>query len=236
MSKSTLTFRSRRLGPGRVARDCWLEVPLTDGWVAAHRLVPQNGRPVLAELRIFHRDEQRAPSVDGVVDDAYHYEAGEWAAETEGFGAPVPDGGLTARMVKAVKAGAFLDDATEHMREMERAWGKEVVHEEGGVLSRHGFTAGSSQSKERRGRPPSHRDIWYAILARDYCRIINAGNHKRPVKELAAARGYKAQSMSRLLNQAREKGMLTPTPPGRAGGQLTSLAVMLLKEAGEESR
>jgi len=231
MSGSNLFFRSRVVGPGNVARDCWLEVPIDDGWIAAYRLVPQDGRPVLAELRIFHRDDDVEVFMSGRDQRLTDVEAGEWLAETKGFEAPVPPGGLTARMVKKVRPGDFIADATEVMRMMELNWNEALVHADGGILRRYGFTREAPRAKERRGRPPAHDDSWYADLAQDYTRIIESGNARSPVKQLAKERGYTPNSMSRLINRARDRGMLKGSHPGKAGGQLTDLAVHLLKEA-----
>jgi hypothetical protein len=162
---------------------------------------------------------------------------GEWAAETEGYKAAVPPGGLTARMVKSVKPGAFLDKATDILRGMELTWGKDEVHKPGGVLNRQGFTRLSSQSVQRRGRPPEHDDLFYAGLARDYQRIMDGGNVRAPIKQLANERDYERATIRRLLNKARERGMLThpPSTGGQAGGRLTQLAIDLLTAAGEET-
>ena len=103
MTEHKLTFRSRRIGRGRVAHDCWLEVPYGEGWIAAYRLAPQEGRLVLAELRIFPRSTDEP-------------KAGEWEAEADGYLAEVPPGGLTARMVKTVKPGEFSELAREILR------------------------------------------------------------------------------------------------------------------------
>ena len=110
MADPALYFRSRRLGPGKVVRDCWLEQSVANGWVAAYRLVPQEGYPCVAEFRLFPRDVTARGENSGPSDN----QPGEWAAERQGFTVPVPPGGLTARMLKSVRFGTYLNDATKN--------------------------------------------------------------------------------------------------------------------------
>jgi hypothetical protein len=224
MAEPVLRFRSRVLAPGKVVHECWLEQMMAGGWVAAYRLVPRDGRPLVAEVRVFPRDKT-SPC-----------QPGEWAAESQGFTAPVPPGGLTARMLKSIKLGTYLDDAMRIIRRMERKWGREAVHGDMRLLTRHGFTPATGQATSRSGRPPAHDDCFYAKLAQDYVRIIEHGNARSPVKELARERSFSPEHMGQLLHKAREHGMLTAIPKrGLAGGRLTAFAKSLLAAARKDS-
>ncbi len=204
--------------------DCWFEQAMPGGWVAASRLVPRDGRPIVAELRVFPRQESST------------CQPGEWAAESQGFTAPVPTGGLTARMLKTIRLGTYLDDATRIIRGMERKWGRKAVHGDMRLLTRHGFIPASRQATSRSGRPPSHDDVFYAKLAQDYVRIIDQGNARSPVKQLARKRSFSPEHTSQLLHRARERGMLSAIPNvGVAGGRLTALARSLLAAERKDS-
>jgi DNA-binding IscR family transcriptional regulator len=51
-----------------------------------------------------------------------------------------------------------------------------------------------------------------------------------PVAELAARHHLSASQVRNLVHACRNRGMLTASPPGRAGGELTGRAIELLKE------
>lgn len=234
MGEPQVRFHARRLDRGRVlpdgtrvkagtvVQDCWLEVPVDDTVMAALRLVPQGGRPVLAEVRIY-------PGQPGAS-----LRPGEWSAEYLGRNAPVPSGGLSARKVHEAKPGEYLQYLADIVTEMERKWGRPAVHGEQRLLTRHGFDAAVGESQRRSGRPPSHDLLFYAILARDLNRIIATGNARSPVAELAKQKGYATTSMHKLIKVARNKGMMGPPPRrGLSGGRLTERARALLREAGE---
>jgi hypothetical protein len=54
-----------------------------DVWVAAYRLLVEEGRLIVAELRVFPAEQDR--------------DAGSWSGELLGDNAKAPRGGLTAR-------------------------------------------------------------------------------------------------------------------------------------------
>lgn len=51
-------YKAADVGLARVASS-WLEVTIADGWLAAYRLVPQDGQPVIAEVRVFPAEAGR---------------------------------------------------------------------------------------------------------------------------------------------------------------------------------
>lgn len=85
------------------------------------------------------------------------------------------------------------------------------------------------QESMRGGRLPSRDDLFYAQLARDYVRALRGA---APIKAVAA-KWYKApRTVQNALTEARGRGLLTDSPePGKPGGQLTSKAKKILREA-----
>lgn len=83
----------------------------------------------------------------------------------------------------------------------------------------------------RRGRD----DLEYARLALEYATEIESGN-RHPTKTLAAAHHVGVNRMSQLINEARNRGLLTrPRSKGRPGGELTDAAVELIEAEGGQS-
>jgi hypothetical protein len=81
----------------------------------------------------------------------------------------------------------------------------------------------------RSGRP----DVFYARLAAEYVELLSTSS--TPTKDLARRHNYSPTSMRDYLNQARVRGLLTPSQRGRAGGELTEKAMRLLRaEPGSE--
>jgi hypothetical protein len=75
----------------------------------------------------------------------------------------------------------------------------------------------------RAGR--SDRD--YAELAARYVATID-DKSPAPVADLAREMSLDEMTVRHLLTAARKRGLLTPAPPGRAGGELTDKAIQLL--------
>ena len=81
----------------------WLEAELDDQWRAAYRLVVQNGRLVLGEVRVL-------PLEGNIFDRGDPYDYGGWSAKFKGVFASVPEGGLRIRLLRNVPAiTAFLN-------------------------------------------------------------------------------------------------------------------------------
>jgi hypothetical protein len=200
--------------------------------MVAYRLIPQMGRPVVAEVRVY----------PGTPDT--YVNPGEWSAECEGSQASVPTGGITARLLsKHLKVGTYLSHFATIIRKTERQWGRGWVYGDQRYLGRHGFTPVAAETDTTVGRPPLHDLTFYARLARDLRRIENQDNAKAPVKQLvhqmnqSVPRGqtrYDLPKMYRLVHVARDKGMLGPAQTGFSGGILTERARALLRAAGED--
>ena len=81
----------------------WVEVPLAQGWMVAFRLSPQDGQPVIGEIRLFP-DESNAPYKDGT---RWRRPAGRWSGDYPGASAAVPRGGITASVLRTIRMLSF---------------------------------------------------------------------------------------------------------------------------------
>jgi hypothetical protein len=86
----------------------------------------------------------------------------------------------------------------------------------------------------RRPRGVRRDDRFVAEVARAYCELVQHG-HPEVIDELCRLldkRGvdYAPSGVRELLAKARERGLLTDAPPGRAGGMLTEKALQVLAE------
>jgi hypothetical protein len=194
--------------------ETWLEVGL-DGWVAAYRLIPQEGRPVVAEVRVF--PDENAPRPQG-----------RWSAERLGDRAPVPIGGVPARVLRQLRVRehlALYDDIVQAHQDQQSFRVS---------LLDHGFTQVVKEAG-RRGRS----DLFYAEIASAY---VSLSADRAPIQRLRDRLEedeglYFAEATVRdFVNQARRRGLLTPSPPGRPGGELTTKAQELLSRLAEDER
>jgi hypothetical protein len=204
----------------------WLEAPFDDEWLAALRVVVQDGLPVVAELRVFPDDGN----------DGDNRWPGSWSAERLGYLAPVPPGGLTARKLRRVLLETLL-----------REQFKPLVAHYNAILRRHLASTGAPtqdartlnsggpkrSARPRRGRATSTSDLELARLAQEYlelCGDVPTAQH--PTKALAASRpGWTPTYARDQLFAARERDLLTSHGRGRQGGTLTPKAEQLLREA-----
>ncbi len=187
-------------------QEAWLEVELDGGWIAAYRLMAQEGRPVVGEVRVFPNES--APR-----------EQGRWSAERLGDQAPVPFGGVPARVLRQLRVRehlSLIDDVVE--QHQEQSFRLELLD--------HGFTQVAMEAG-RRGRS----DLFYAEIASAYVRLL--GEHapinqlRRQLQDLEGLHFAEA-TIRDFVNQARHRGLLTSSPPGRPGGELTSKAREIL--------
>jgi hypothetical protein len=196
---------------GEVERQCWVEEDLGDGFMVAYRLVPKDGRAVIAEARIY----------PGLAGQSPH--PGECMGQPE----EVPDQGLRAGTLRKLHPDTTMRSFGDIVGNMRRNMGEEAVLGRSGtsVLRRHGFSKPAAASGV--GRPQEHDDLFFAELARDYVRLVLAGSSK-PIIELAQARLVATSTIESWVRTARDRGLLTNTHPGRAGGELTAAAQALL--------
>lgn len=129
----------------------------------------------------------------------------------------LPSGGVTVDAVRAVRLGKIQDEVSEIL-----ARDRELGRIPKRLLD--GFERVPRPG--RRKRPLRE----YAAFAAEYVQLLGTS---RPIKELARRHHCSESSARAILNRAREKGLLTRSPDGRAGGQLTNEAQVILKEAQE---
>lgn len=96
----------------------------------------------------------------------------------------------------------------------------------------HGWGAERLPRPGRRGR----HDLFYAEAAAEYVHALTQ-DATRPVRWILAraaeeGRHLTADEVRARVRRARERGLLTPTPKGRPGGELTKRCRDLLREAG----
>lgn len=192
--------------PGRVVRDEWLEVSLGNGWRCALRVMADEGRPVVAEVRVFPDEPGRRP-------------AGEWSAQGWGNEASVPPGGLKARTLRDVRLDTFLKT---HLAELLEGWPFPPG-------SPRMVTAPRRSQRQREG------DRKLAEVAAEYLDLCTAPETRRaPRKALRDAHGWSEAQARKRIDTARDRGLLAGTLHGKSGGYLTEYAHELLASSPTE--
>lgn len=161
----------------------------------------------------------------GVVDFRMH--SAEEFHKT-GFGhdedhRPLPEGGLTARTLHSVPLGELVLAVRTDLATKREESGRDDEHEERWWAA---FDARPRPGRRGRGDPD------YAGLAAAYVRALTTTN---PIRVLAKEAGMSPTQARGLVYEARRRGLLTPAPSGKAGGQLTDKALGLLRH-GEGSK
>jgi hypothetical protein len=202
------------------ARDTWIEVPLGTAWVVAYRIVGDRGRPVVGEVRIFPAEPGRPAG-------------GHWSGEILGTRAPVPPGGITARLLRGFRVRAYLRVMAELIQQLRKedpedarvyGWSPEPPEPRVGL--------GGSQS--RRG-PKGRPDVFYADIARAYVQAIERES-PGPVLAVAQARRLSPGKVRDMIRTARARHLLTEVLPGIPGGILTPKAEALLGSTKKKGR
>lgn len=205
--------------------ETWVEEQLEGGWIAAYRLMVKAGRPLVAEVRLFPDDppESRGP--------------GGWSEEASA----VPSEGLPGRALRALRLKVPLERFPRFLRSIERdpTFARQL-------LGGHGIKLGSEVVRRRPGRA-GRTDSFYLVWAVAYVERLAAGS-RRPVKDLTkhppkVIKGYVSDgnvtsgaTVRDLIHQARVRGLLTGSPAGRPGGELTPKAKQMLKHTGNRRR
>lgn len=128
-----------------------------------------------------------------------------------------PPGGLTHELVRAIKLNDLREQATARLRTPTVA----------GYL---GIDPSRVQKQKHPGRP-GRTDLDYARLALKYAQLADGPT---PVKVLSEQEHLASATVRSLINEARNRGLLTRSEPGRAGGKLTNKAMWILAAAGED--
>jgi hypothetical protein len=193
-----------------------LETELGNGWMAATWLELQDGRRVVAQLTICPAP---GSAKAGTTRDGRH--KGERPPD-----APVPAGGITARLLRTVKLGASAEPViADYRRWIKKSFGADALQR----LDAH---TGRPARRRRKKRPRTRRavDGFYAELAHQYVQLLEHGE-RAPTTTLARIRGERIEKVRSHIHLARKNGFLTETKPGKAGGVLTPLALAVLEEA-----
>ena len=215
----------------------WVGRPLGDeephpDWLVFYRVAPQDGEPVIAEIRILPRPraDEELPWLQEELADGE-----KPRSRTKGGSVPaIPAGGLSAR---AVRAGVRTGEALELAREaLNSKFEHDRQHPETAVddTTWLGFTPEMLASPRRPGRK-GRSDRFYAEIAAAYVEAVAAKSPhavRDVTKRLAGEQNkhYSESSVRALIHQARKRELLTRPPRGQAGGHLTDKALALLTE------
>lgn len=143
-------------------------------------------------------------------------------------------GGVPARLIRQVQTTYAVTHAREHLRRVQASrpeWSRRALIEHGLIeVARQGASpAGGSRLS----------DEFLAEVAARYVSLVSSGI-RHPIAPLIEQLESEAQvSRSRdavegWVRAARRRGLLTPPPPGRAGGELTERALQILTHSSEE--
>jgi hypothetical protein len=206
----------------------WVVLPLDKHWDSYVRFDAVEGHPVIAELRILPTLMERPHDVwiMPTLDPGDQPPQSDWLP-------PPPEGGLTARALRRAHLGRARELAYEQL-------GKsfQVAERYGGRVLPSKFTREAVRAPRRPGSK-GRDDRFYATVAALYIEAIERGSNK-PVVEAAQtlskrrSGAYEPAYVRDLLHVARQRGLLTRPPRGRAGGQLTDKGRTALAETPKE--
>jgi hypothetical protein len=212
----------------------WLGMPLGGesmlgerGWLAEYRLAIQQGRLVVAEVRV--RPARWAFDETGQSGEAAGLDA-----------ADVPLGGVSTRLLRTLSVGAPVDHMAELLQLLDRAGVLPDVladafpHPETLRSRRAQAAAGRPAGPSRGGRQPLS-DAVLLEAAEAYLAARKRGS-PRPVPEAAARAAMSEARMRDLIYRARRRGLLTATRQGRGGGSFTPKALALRKSRARPQR
>jgi hypothetical protein len=194
------------------ATPTFVAVPLGADWVVEAEVVNRSGVATIRQLRVVPAHSER----DGELVIHGAYLAGE----------PVPDDayigdGLTVRQLREIRIQPLLAGAVEPVR---------IRGQDGRLIELQTELSGMSSRTPRRGARLGDREL--VELAARYLDLVKAGS-RTPVQDLlrSADVKYSAAGLRDALAKARSRGLLTRSPRGRAGGELTAAALQLLGRA-----
>lgn len=119
---------------------------------------------------------------------------------------------LTARQLRRIPVGELVDAARRYIRSDALARLRPLLpHDTPGTWA---YEFEQAPRPGRRGRG----DRFYAEVAALYVRALD---RPAPVKQVATWLKYSTSRVRDLLHEARRRGLLTGSPRGRAGGELT---------------
>lgn len=128
-------------------------------------------------------------------------------------------GGLTTGLFRDVPFGEIVRNARAKAADLHEFVGDEAAARAADFMGQWRTSARGSQRKRS--------DVAYAALAARYAELVRAGD-RSPAATLAVELGVSAITVSQRVREARERKLLTHTPPGTAGGELTEKAISVL--------
>jgi len=187
-----------------VVTNTWVMRPINAEWMAAYRLVIQDGAFVVGELRIY--------PVESVDSGPGSYSLGDWSGIWRGLGATVPDGGLTnTRAREAAKMNPSLTASRGILRDLKRRYPAFNDLQEYG-LATFDPPKPVNPSGGTLGRPRG----FYRAVAKEYARARQR-NSRHPNQDVMLALKMDSNAQARdAVYKARKLGFLPPTTRGRA--------------------
>jgi hypothetical protein len=202
--------------------EMWVEDAIDDDWVAAYRVMVEDGQPLVAEVRLF----PHAP-LEGRG-------AGRWSERV----ADVPADGVPGRTLRELRLkvprgtfAAFVRDIAKDPRFAAQVF-------------KHSSLSLDAEVQGRRPGRKGRSDAFYLVWAVAYVQEMAKGS-RHPIKDLAEhppspVKGYVSDggqvseaTVRDLIHKARTRGLLSEPPRGQPGGHLTEKAKGILSQAGE---
>ena len=210
----SLRFIRRAWGDpdGHAAGWLWASADDFPEWEVLFRISSRDGYAIVSELRVI-------PAGKGL---RYGYEPT----------VPLPSGGVPGRLLRRISFQAALDEWREGFTVEDWRRDDDPHRLTVETLARQGVGRGDFQPLPSPGRR-GHPDLYYARIAQLYVSAIAAGSRSpiRDVSQQLPEWQPEAYVRDAIYKARNERGLLTPAPKGRAGGQLTSKAVQLLSES-----
>jgi hypothetical protein len=124
-----------------------------------------------------------------------------------------------------IRFRAFRGLREQELKRLAEAW---ILHRIAKDPPLKGYEVGAIEDAPRQAGQRRRRDRGFiALVAHLYLQRVKVGRSEpqagrlHPVKDVAAELGYSTAHIRDLVRQARTDGLLTPTTPGKAGGELT---------------
>ena len=191
----------------------WATQHLDERWTLEARLEREGDSLTIAEIRVVPRRRGHVPG----------------APTHERPGERVPRGGVPANVLREIRTSEIYAELRRRIdglvdwRDPDQAdFVRSVWLADARAEPRH---------PGRRGRD----DRYYAGIAAAYVSLVEDDHSPHPVKDLAEMIGKEVtpNAAAQLVHEARSRGLLTASPPGRAGGHLTARARAILGTEGK---
>ncbi len=199
-----------------------LETDLAGGWTMVEVFEMQDDKPVVAEMKIFPKQEIETGKTHSVRNFG-HRSPNKWPVGGSG-GDVTPKGGITVSLLREVRLGMthaapILADYRKWLTDnkyVDLSWMAESLPESG------------KPSRAAKGAARRQTDRYYSQIAVDYERLCAEGN-RAPVKTMAEERDLDIGKMRSHVHRARRNGFLSDVYQGQTGGTATNKALKILK-------